>query len=254
MIHQGMQLKLGSLLRFFWLGLFFNQVLPSNVGGDAARAYCLIREGSGIGDASVVVLLDRIFGMVGLVLLVIVGMPLSFEYISDGATRWGVIVVAVGAVCAIFFILVLDRLTARFRHLRVVRGLTALSKQARRLLFSTNPGIPLVLFSVGVHLISVAAIAVLAIATGIEVNWLAFAMVVPLAILLTTVPVSVAGWGVREGVMVVGLGYAGIPAEQAVALSILFGLLLLVTALPGGFVWLLAGRRQSSKEKAPNTA
>jgi uncharacterized membrane protein YbhN (UPF0104 family) len=91
--------------------------------------------------------------------------------------------------------------------------------------------------------------AVLAIAAKLDVHWLAFVIVVPLASLLMTVPVSVAGWGVREGVMVVGLGYAGMDAEKAVALSILYGLLLLVVALPGGFVWLLDGRRQAAIQK-----
>ena len=247
MRHQEIQFSFSALLRYFWLGLFFNQVLPSSVGGDAARAYCLVREGCGIGSASVAVLLDRMCGMVGLVLLVLVTLPLSFEFITDGPTRWGVVLVAGGAAAAIAFVLILDRLTARFRRWRIARGLTALSRDARGLFFAAGPGIRLVLLSVGVHLISVAAMAVLAMAARLDVHWLAFVIVVPLASLLMTVPVSVAGWGVREGVMVVGLGYAGMTAEQAVALSILYGLLLLAVALPGGFVWLLDGRRQAAK-------
>lgn len=247
MLHQRFPLPFGSLTRFFWLGLFFNQVLPSSVGGDAARAYCLVRKGCGIGNASVAVLLDRMCGMVGLVLLVLLSLPFSFQYIGDDATRWGVVLVAVGATGAIFFVLILDRLTARFRRWRIARGMTALSRDARGLLFSSGSGIRLVLLSVAVHLISVAAMAVLAIAAKLDVHWLAFVIVVPLASLLMTVPVSVAGWGVREGVMVVGLGYAGMNAEKAVALSILYGLLLLVVALPGGFVWLLDGRRRAVK-------
>ena len=253
MRHQRLQFSFGALLRYFWLGLFFNQVLPSSVGGDAARAYCLVREGCGIGSASVAVLLDRMCGMAGLVLLVLLNLPLSFQYITDGPTRWGVLVVAGGAAGAIVIVLVLDRLTSRFRHWRIARGMTALSRDARGLFFSDGPGIRLILLSIGVHLISVGAMAVLAMAAKFDVHWLAFVIVVPLASLLMTVPVSVAGWGVREGVMVVGLGYAGMAAEQAVALSILYGLLLLVVALPGGFVWLLDGRHKSTKSKALGT-
>lgn len=243
MTHKRIQLPLQSLLRYFWLGLFFNQVLPSSVGGDAVRAYCLVREGYGIGSASVAVLLDRLLGMVGLVLLVIVALPLSISYISDGAMRLALHAVVVGAFGVIGFILVLDRLTANFRKWRIVRGMAALSKDARGLLFSTDPGVRLILLSIGVHLISILAIAVLALAIEIGVHWTAFVVVVPVAILLMTVPVSIAGWGVREGVMVVGLGYAGVAAEQAVALSILFGFLVLVVALPGGLIWMITDRR-----------
>jgi uncharacterized protein (TIRG00374 family) len=247
MTHQRIRLPFQSLLRYFLLGLFFNQVLPSSVGGDAVRAYGLVREGYGIGSASVAVLLDRLLGMAGLVLLVIVALPLSMSHIADGAMRLALYVVVVSAVGIIGFILVLDRLTANFRKWRIVRGLTALSKDARGLLFSTDPGIRLILLSIGVHLISILAIAVLALAIEIDVHWTAFVVVVPIAILLMTVPVSIAGWGVREGVMVVGLGYAGVAAEQAVALSLLFGFLVLVVALPGGLVWMIAGRRPTEK-------
>jgi uncharacterized protein (TIRG00374 family) len=247
MTHQRVRLPFKSLLRYFWLGLFFNQVLPSSVGGDAARAYCLVREGYGIGSASVAVLLDRLFGMAGLVILVIVALPLSMNYISDGAVRLALYAVVAGAAGAIGFILILDRLTSRFRKWRIVRGLTALSRDARSLLFSADPGVRLILLSIGVHLFSILAIAVLALATEIVVHWTAFVVVVPIAILLMTVPISIAGWGVREGVMVVGLGYAGVAAEQAVALSILFGLLVLIIALPGGLVWIVAGRRLTEK-------
>jgi len=247
MTHQRIRLPFQSLLRYFWLGLFFNQVLPSSVGGDAVRAYCLVREGHGIGSASVAVLLDRLLGMAGLVLLVIVALPLSMNYITEGAMRLALYAVVVAAVGVIGFVLVLDRLTARFRKWRIVRGLTALSKDARRLLFSADPGIRVILLSIGVHVISILAIAVLALATKIDVHWTAFVVVVPIAILLMTVPVSIAGWGVREGVMVVGLGYAGVAAEHAVALSILFGFLVLVIALPGGLVWMIAGRRPTEK-------
>jgi uncharacterized membrane protein YbhN (UPF0104 family) len=62
---------------------------------------------------------------------------------------------------------------------------------------------------------------------------------VPLAGLIMVIPISIAGWGVREGVMVVGFGYLGVAPEAALALSILYGLLMLVVALPGGIVWAL---------------
>ncbi|MBM3393937.1 MAG: flippase-like domain-containing protein [Betaproteobacteria bacterium] len=246
---QGLRFDFFRLVRFYWLGLFFNQVLPSSVGGDAMRAYCLVRDGCGIGAASVAVLLDRILGLLGLILLVFVCQPMSFEFLHDGATRWGVLFVALGAAAAVCALLILDRLTGRFRHWRIAQGMTMLSGEARRILFSLPHGALLLVLSVAVHLISILAVGVLALGLDIGVHWLAFAIVVPLASLLMAVPISIAGWGVREGVMVVGLGYAGIPPEQAVALSVLYGLLLLAVALPGGLAWLADGRRHPQEER-----
>ena len=51
-------------------------------------------------------------------------------------------------------------------------------------------------------------------------------------------PVSLAGWGVREAALVVALGSFGIPAEGALAISILMGLCMILTGLPGGLIWL----------------
>jgi hypothetical protein len=59
-----------------------------------------------------------------------------------------------------------------------------------------------------------------------------------------TVLFPIAGWGIREGVMVVGLGYARIDPEQAVALSVLYGMLLMAASWPGRLVWLMEERRR----------
>jgi uncharacterized membrane protein YbhN (UPF0104 family) len=56
--------------------------------------------------------------------------------------------------------------------------------------------------------------------------------------LVTMAPISFAGWGVREGAMIVGLGLAGIAAADALAVSVAFGLLQVVLGVPGGVLWL----------------
>lgn len=248
-----MDIAFPKLVRFLWLGLFFNQLLPSSVGGDAVRGLCLMREGFSLGRASVAVLVDRMMGMAGLVLLVIAALPLSLQYLPKGNVRTGVLAVAGVAVAGIILVALLDRITGRLVEWRIARGMTALSREARALLSGRGPGLAVTGISVSIQILSIVSVAILAAAAEIEAAYLALVLVLPLATLLMTVPVSVAGWGVREGVMVIGLGYAGISADQALALSILYGLLLLVVALPGGFVWLLDGRRQAAKKKALGT-
>jgi hypothetical protein len=66
-------------------------------------------------------------------------------------------------------------------------------------------------------------------------------LLVPPVILVTVIPVSIAGWGLREGAMVVAFGFINVPAGAAFAMSVLFGLTLAVASLPGSLLWWLSG-------------
>jgi hypothetical protein len=52
------------------------------------------------------------------------------------------------------------------------------------------------------------------------------------------IPVSIAGWGVREASMIVALSYAGVGAADAFAISVAFGLINVIAGIPGGIFWL----------------
>ena len=65
----------------------------------------------------------------------------------------------------------------------------------------------------------------------------------PLVSLVTFLPVSVAGWGLRESSMVVALGLIGVPSAEAFSLSVLFGLVVMASGIPGGVLWLISKRR-----------
>jgi glycosyltransferase 2 family protein len=63
-------------------------------------------------------------------------------------------------------------------------------------------------------------------------------MVVPPVAFIQLLPVSLAGWGVREIALVVALGSFGVPAEAALAISVMMGFCLILIGLPGGLIWL----------------
>ena len=84
---------------------------------------------------------------------------------------------------------------------------------------------------------------VLAAGLEIEISFLDCFFLVPPVILAMTLPISIAGWGVREGAMIVALGLIGVSQESALVLSILFGLGITLAALPGGVIWLFSRNR-----------
>jgi len=73
---------------------------------------------------------------------------------------------------------------------------------------------------------------------GVELDLGAALVIVPAVMLVTMAPISFAGWGVREGAMIVGLGLAGIAAADALAVSVAFGLVQVALGVPGGALWL----------------
>ena len=90
---------------------------------------------------------------------------------------------------------------------------------------------------------------VLAVSLNINITILDCMVLVPPALLVMALPVSIAGWGAREFVMVTTFGYISIPSEQSLALSILFGLVILCSYIPAGLLWLLRLFHHSVKKE-----
>ena len=85
----------------------------------------------------------------------------------------------------------------------------------------------------------------LAQSIGVAVTVLDCLVLMPPVILITTIPISIAGWGVRESAMVAIFGFISVVQEDAIALSLLFGLVNAVVSLPGGLLWILNGYKRS---------
>ncbi len=235
------------LVGFLWIGLFFNQVLPSSVGGDAMRGYYLCRQGFSLGKATIGVLLDRLFGMMGLVFLIVISLVVLRDEIDDSAVQLGVFMLVGSAILAISIALMLDLLPKKLSKWKVMRGLFALSSEGRRQLLSYNPGLVLLLTSFVIHVLSVLTVFVLLLGMQLDINFFGLFVIVPLVGLFMVIPVSISGWGIREGVMIVGLGYLGVIQEQALALSIIYGLSMLVISLPGLICWVLQDNPAAKK-------
>ena len=79
-------------------------------------------------------------------------------------------------------------------------------------------------------------------------------LLVPPVLLVTVLPLSIAGWGVREGAMVAAFAYAGLPQSDGLIVSLLFGIASLVLGCFGGIVWLLSHRQRADNLLGPERA
>lgn len=236
-------LALSAALRILLIGMFFNQTLPSSVGGDAVRVWLVTREGVPLGKAVNVVLCDRVLALVVLVALIGATLPAIYARVGDEATRVALAaLVGFGAAGLAGFLVAGEHLADLLRRWRLTRPFGNLASDFHRLFTRPAAIAPLVLSAV-IHLLTVLAVMLLAWGLDIQARFLDGLMIVPTVILLTTLPISVAGWGVREGAMVAGFGLIGVPADGALALSVLYGLATIIVSLPGGIAWLIGRSR-----------
>ena len=226
-------------LRYLWVGLFFNQALPTSIGGDAVRGYYLHKTGNNIKNSTLGVLIDRLFGFIGLFVLALLVAPFLFNRFNSVALVLEILLVYVGMLCIIVLVLVIDLFPYKLPNWKITRGLYSLSFEFRKIILNKVSGIFLLLLSISIHLCSILAVLILSEGLALNIEWIGIILVIPLVTIFTLIPISLAGWGVREGVMILGLGYINVPPEEALALSILYGLLMLVISLPGGLIWLI---------------
>jgi len=174
-------------------------------------------------------------------LLTAAGLPWLFEIITDPAARWALSAVIFAGVAGFGVLLALRRLPQLIAHWRVVRALLSLAALARKVMSRARYALPIILLSVLSFIGFAIIVFYIAHAMQLDITLRDCVLLVPPVILITVVPVSIAGWGVREGAMVVAFGFINVPASAAFAVSILFGLTLAAASLPGSLLWWLSG-------------
>jgi len=246
----GRPLLFSKVYKIVFIGLFFNQTLPSAVGGDAVRIYLTSKSGTGVGKAANSVLIERVVTVLVLVLLVAFTQPFLLSRIDDTPAKWVFPALAVAAISGTVFLMFLDKLPENLRRWKVIGAIAALGEDTRALFKKTRQSFWCLIWSLYGH-INLSLIAFLiGLSLGLDISILDCLVLVPPVILVMTIPISIAGWGVREGAMVVAFGMIGIERVDALSLSIIFGLLTIAIALPGGLVWLLSTERKSRPDSA----
>lgn len=234
-----------------WIGWFFNQTLPSTIGGDAVRAYLAYRTGITKKGAIHGILLDRLMGLFVVLALATIFLAPLLAGITVNFQKWfliAFIVAGYGGYTVLF--LTSARFAKPLDNFRLGRMARELSRDARGTLLSLSPGGVILTISVVLQIVQNASVYAIAVAVGVEVSFYAIMVAVPAVLLISSLPISLAGWGVREQSMVLALGAMGVGSTDALAISVLLGLSWIVIGLPGALVWLGHRRQGESLEDA----
>jgi uncharacterized membrane protein YbhN (UPF0104 family) len=235
-------LGFGQTFLFYWdsyfKGMFFNQGLPTSIGGDAIRVLDVARRGFRKRDVLVGVAIDRLTGLGALLLLALIAHLVNPDLLPEKVYRPILWLLAAGLLgfASLSF---LGRLSwlSRQPQLAVLKTVSDRLLQAvslHRVLLLTS--------SLLVPLLAMLAFFAAGRALGLRYDLLTYFAIVPPALVLTVVPISIAGWGVREGVLVGLFSLIGADRTVVLMMSLVYGMLLILVSLPGLVVF-LRGRR-----------
>ena len=223
-------------LRSYFKGSFFNQGLPTSVGGDALRVLDVARTGHRKRDAFYGVAVDRGLGLAGLLLF-----NLLAHWLAPGLLPqpvfWLLNAIAIGGLLG-FVLLHWSQRLHWMEHWLPARVIRRIAQRLARVLASPMDWLRQIGLSLSVHMFTLLAIFSLGLAVGLEFSLLTYMVIVPPVLLLTLIPISLAGWGIREGGMIGLFALIGGQQTLVLSMSILYGVTLIISSLPGLYVYL----------------
>ncbi len=250
----GVPVRFGEAFRLTFIGFFFNSAVPGLTGGDLVKAVYIARRSKGARvKAFMSVLVDRLIGLFALGLLAAL---VLLPHLGDARFRTAATIVflflgTAVALAAVFLsrrlrrVLRVEKLLGKlpFAHLflEVDRAVVIYRDHPRAVLLS-------VLMSLGNHL-SLCVMAVgMGRALGLDVPAAEYFILVPVCMMLASIPLLPGGWGLRESAFIAFFGAVGVPATLAFALSVLIGLTQLAWSLLGGVFFLARPDRVTARE------
>ncbi|MCX8070385.1 MAG: flippase-like domain-containing protein, partial [Thermodesulfovibrionales bacterium] len=219
-------LKLYSL---YLIGSFFSIFLPGLVGGDTVKAYYLNKylkgqnasNGEQEGESPTLVVsiasvfMDRYIGLIAIILIVVLVFPFSIVYLKDTIFIWIVPLFFV-AFASVSFIFLRFKIGQRYNFIANFYKYFSFYIKKKSVLINT------LLLSFFTQITGMIAVYILSIGLGIKLTIMAIAVFLPIIILVSFIPISIAGIGLREGAFVFFFGIVGVSSDQALTLSILW--------------------------------
>jgi uncharacterized membrane protein YbhN (UPF0104 family) len=235
----GAPLPVKQAMRFNVIGTFFNQTLPS-----AVRLWLVARAGAGWRAATYSIFVDRAIGLIALAIIIVASLPWSYNLIADPQGRSALLLVDFAALAGGIGFLILGRLHWPWlKRWWGTHHLHACAVIANRVIFSREHGPKVAVLSVLVHVLTVVIAWCVVQSIAAPVMFGQIFQLIPPVMLITMLPISIAGWGVREATMGLAFGYAGLMTNEGINVSLLFGTVSFIVGAVGGLVWIFSAEK-----------
>lgn len=242
-----------ELTRYYLVGIYFNNFLPTSIGGDASRAYLVARRHHSTLPAVTSIFAERFSGLLALLAVGVVGLLLTEGLVARNERL--VILVLAGSVVLGGSVLLVEGVWRRFfcflsegirtkvsRFFQSLKSYCADPKALWALAWTSliYPFLVVLVYFFGAQALS------------IDVSFLALMVVVPAVTLLTLIPFSLNGLGIREGGFVFFLARAGVERSEALSLSLVVYGLTLLFSICGGCIFFFLRSYNPSKGRGIN--
>lgn len=233
----GFDRPMREMTRIYFIGMFFNLFGPSTVGGDVVRSLYLGASDGRRAVAFNTVIFDRVSGLAMLVLVAVASIALFGRF----GLPWPVVAMAVAAGVALTLGWWVVPPLARRVLVRDSRWLRLIDEELGP--FWRDHGLLLraAWVSIGFHVLQILSLILLGSAISMRVDWRYYFIFHPLVTVLSALPLTLAGLGIREGGYLWFLQRQGVDHETAVAFGLLWFVVLTVSSLTGGVVYLAGG-------------
>ncbi len=249
----GLHYDLGYLIRAYGIGLFFNNFLPSGMGGDAYRAMTTWPDREGSRAVSSVVI-ERMVGFAVLLAMGAIGALTMVEQSRYARMFVSITVAAAVAAGALIWALqsgYMKNLGERLAHHRFIAALTNNLRYLKR---GGRHWLNLLAISVVFQLFAIASIYFLFESLGVTISVTACALVGAASGFATIIPLSINGLGVVEGSFVATALAFGAPYGASLAAAVLMRILILPQTLLFGLLYALTGAAKWSAKGSPRVA
>ncbi len=244
--------------RFLWqsalIGFFYNNLLPTSAGGDFYRVYD-IKQNKGIpvneGTASVVI--ERVIGTLSSIILLIIAYFMGlFDYLTRNAALG---VVISGLVIILFFIALffprLFKLNLLINKFRIFTKIRPGLKRFHVILISYRSKVKYLIISFIFTMVMQALFFIsynfISLALGLELRFYVFIFIIPFVSLVSSVPITIGGIGIRENALVFAITSFGVALGQATLFSIILLAIILIIGMIGGIIYLFKNILYRSK-------
>jgi uncharacterized membrane protein YbhN (UPF0104 family) len=242
----GFQAPLGQVFFVTYAGAFFNNFLPGSVGGDLTKAILAASGEERKAAVAGTVILDRV---IGLAVMIVLGATCMAPYVlrfENKRLAW-IVYGLLGAMILgylLYFSPPFRRLLALLPFKRTIAELDSVFRAARekKALVARAAGL-----SLGAQVSGILMIYGLSKAMGVQGAeiWMFF-IFEPIIFIVTALPISMGGWGVQEYIYEqLFTKFGGIDPNQAIALSVLYKLSLILVSIPGGLLFAMGATRRS---------
>ena len=251
---QGVSIPYRKAASYYFVGLFFNNFLPSNIGGDIARISDAAKHAKHVSPVVSATLMDRLIGVLAIGLVAVVASVAALDHVRLYAIYgaiFTVFLIVLGLFLSVFHRRLLEAFEWPFRAMGWHTVERAIARLMDDLHGFRNQGGALFQAFLASTLVQVSRILVhyiVGLALGVRLAAGYYFLFVPVLAALVSLPISLNGLGVREGAAVVLFQMAGLTREQAFTIPFLTYLISVLISLLGGLIFLSRTPRRALEQ------